>query len=82
MEFLRAREECGAVEAGHALVAEEQRDGLAPLAQFAQGLQGLLAGGGAQDAVVGGVTAAQVPRDGAQHLGVVVDDEDGGLGGR
>ena len=70
-----------AAEAGHPLVREHERDGVAALGERPDGVDGLLAGPGADDAVVGAVAAAEVAGDGAEHLGVVVHDDDGGLGG-
>ena len=71
-----------AVEPGHPLVGEHEGDGLAALRQLADGVDGLGAGPRPDDAVGVAVAAAEVAGDGAEHLGVVVDDDEGGVGGR
>jgi hypothetical protein len=61
----------------HALVGHDQRQRLAPLAQLLDRGDGLLAVGRSEDAVVPAVFGPEVPEDGVEHLGLVIDREDG-----
>jgi hypothetical protein len=72
-------EEVNAQHAGHALVGKQQGHFLVAQLQFFHRFEGFFAGGGAEEAVIFAVTAAQVAFDGPQHLGVVVHDEDNRL---
>ena len=63
----------------HALVREQERHVIAPLFQLVKRSERLVAGGGAEHAVVLPVAAAEVACDRAEDVGVVVDDNDGGL---
>jgi hypothetical protein len=61
------------------LVREEEGDGVVAEFEFAEGVDGFGAGGGAEDAVVGGVLAPEVAIDRAEDVEIVVDGEEGGL---
>ena len=60
---------------GHALVGEEESDGVFALVELAADVQRGRPGGGADDAVVLTVVPAQVLDHGLQYAGVVVDGE-------
>ena len=66
----------------HALVGQQQRDGLAPAGDLLQRVQRLLPRGRRQHAVAGAVVTAQVAVDRAGDRGVVVHrEQDGTRGG-
>ncbi len=60
---------------GHALVGEEESDGVLALMELAADVQRGRTGGGADDAVVLTVVPAQVLDHGLKYAGVVVDGE-------
>ncbi len=68
-------QEVDAGHAGHALVGEEEGDGLLALDELAADIERGHAGGGAEDTVVLAVVAAQVLHHGFQYAGIVVDGE-------
>jgi hypothetical protein len=72
-------QEVDAGQAGHALVGEEERDGVLSLQQLPADIERRLAGGSAKDAIVLAVVGAQVLHDGFKNAGVVVDGEKNGL---
>ncbi len=74
-------QEFDAVHPGHAVVGDQHRDRLVAQFQFTQGFQGLRTRFRAQDAVVGAVAPAQIADDGPGDARVVVDAENGRLGG-
>ncbi len=69
----RLLEEVDAGHSGHALVGEEERDDVLALLELAADVERGCAGGGADDAVVLTVVAAQILDHSFQHAGVVVD---------
>ncbi len=68
-------EELDAGHAGHALVADDERDDVVALLELAADVECGLSGGGAQDAVVLAVLAAQVLHDSLEYADVVVHCE-------
>ena len=76
----RLLEELDAVHAGHPVVGEDRRGGLAAQGQLAQRVQGVRPGLGADHPELAPVPPAQVPGDGAGHPGVVVDGHQDGPG--
>ncbi len=71
-------EHLDAAHAGHALVADDQGDGLVAGLELGQGVERGLAAGGAHDAVGGPILAAQVLDHGFQHAYVVVNRQKDG----
>ena len=70
-----ARQKLDAVHLRHAVIDQEQGQGLAALLQLIEEGQCGLAGVGRQHPIVGSVLAAQVALDGLQNFGVVVDGQ-------
>ena len=68
-----ALEEVDAGHAGHALVGEEEGDDVAALFELGGDVEGGLSGGGAEDAVVLAVLAAEVLDDCFEDADVVID---------
>ncbi len=68
-------EETDTVEFGHALIGEKQRDRIVAGFQAAERVERFVCGGGAQDAIAFGVTAAKISLDGLEDIGVVVNGE-------
>ena len=69
-------QEVDAGHAGHALVGEEEGNGLLALDQLAADVEGRGAQGGAQDAIALAVVAAQILHHSFEYAGVVVDGEE------
>jgi len=65
-------EEVHAIHLGHALVRQEQSDGIVARLQLAEGGQAGAAGICAHDAVAVRIAASQVALNGPEHLGVVI----------
>lgn len=69
-------QELHAAHVRHALVAEQQGDGLVAAQELAQLLQGCRARGAPGEAVVAAVSAPHIALNGVEHCLVVVDDQD------
>jgi hypothetical protein len=80
MDLRCFEEEVCARHLGHALIDQEQGHRPATLLQFARRLEGGRARSGFEHPVVAPVAIADVPLNRVQDFGVVVDNENDGLG--
>ena len=74
----RALKHLDAGHAGHALVADDQSDGLLARFELGQRVERGLAAGSAHDAIGGAVLAAQILDHGLKHAYVVVNRQEDG----
>ena len=80
VDILNLAQQIDSSHAGHALVADDEGEGVASLLQLAGGVQGRLPGASTQDPVLLAVMASQILDDRLQNTGVVVNREDDRLG--
>jgi hypothetical protein len=79
-EFGGLGEETYTVEFGHALVGEEEGDGVVAGFEAVESVEGFVGGGGAKNTVAFRITAAKIAFDGLKDIGVVVNGENDWLG--
>ena len=79
VDLARSREHLGALDARHPLVADHQRERVAPGLQLPDRRERLFTRGGAHDHVGLAVSRAEIPPHRGQHLRIVVHDEKHGL---
>jgi hypothetical protein len=76
MDFHGFGEKADAVHLRHALVGQQERDGVIASLKLAKGGKGGAAGAGAHDAIFVGIVAPKVALDSSQDLRVVVDGKE------